>query len=432
MKTTTVRPLPEIVDPEQRKFKVTERELARVHLQDPCVYEVPLGTARYLQDRRAHELSHIKWTPSDKPPTAYADAAHVPLEYLQAAEDCRVNTLAHKAGVKLDWLSEPKGAPAMLQLALDSSPLPTLVCLALARTGCTAESKLIKKAYGEHPKGKAALKIAEKMRLYCVEADSIAGSINAAKALQELFAAAKMALRPPELKEGSKPFPGRPSDGKLDLTDEHTLDALLSSASTFMHGGRRSTGDCSDTRWGKLVIKDPPKFTPCNPMVRGPAPRPCDSGVVPSRLHRYVSDGMIFSLKRKYRHGGSVLVDMSGSMNLPFCVVASWLLRQPMATVAVYSGYGYHGDLVILARDGRRTNTCQKMPGANVIDGPALRWLSKQPRPRFWVSDGATTGIHDQGYGKAECQAICRLFHITQVLRFRHLDAHLKAHLPCR
>ena len=31
----------------------------------------------------------------------------------------------------------------------------------------------------------------------------------------------------------------------------------------------------------------------------------------------------------------------------------------------------------------------------NIVDGPALDWLGKQPGPRVWVSDGFVTGVND-------------------------------------
>ena len=32
----------------------------------------------------------------------------------------------------------------------------------------------------------------------------------------------------------------------------------------------------------------------------------------------------------------------------------------------------------------------------NVVDGPALHWLSQQKSPRVWVSDGEVTGVNDR------------------------------------
>lgn len=31
----------------------------------------------------------------------------------------------------------------------------------------------------------------------------------------------------------------------------------------------------------------------------------------------------------------------------------------------------------------------------NIVDGPALEWLNKQPGPRVWVCDGGVTGCND-------------------------------------
>lgn len=67
--------------------------------------------------------------------------------------------------------------------------------------------------------------------------------------------------------------------------------------------------------------------------------------------------------------------------------------------VAVYSGRGDTGELRIVAKGASRaTNEHFKPYGSgNVVDLPALQWLSKQPEPRLWVSDGCVTGVSDKG-----------------------------------
>jgi hypothetical protein len=52
----------------------------------------------------------------------------------------------------------------------------------------------------------------------------------------------------------------------------------------------------------------------------------------------------------------------------------------------------------------------------NVVDGPALRWLARQPEPRIWISDGHVTGIADQPSSDLAVDAIhiCRKARITR------------------
>ena len=78
----------------------------------------------------------------------------------------------------------------------------------------------------------------------------------------------------------------------------------------------------------------------------------------------------------------------------------------------MYNGSGYHGDLRIIAKNGRRVDEqyMDRHSGkGNVVDGPALDWLSTMPARRIWVSDmhvfgrGNDTGINLVKY----CYEMC-------------------------
>ena len=74
------------------------------------------------------------------------------------------------------------------------------------------------------------------------------------------------------------------------------------------------------------------------------------------------------------------------------------LSLMPAATIAMYSGSGSTGRLVIIAENGKMTNQRyinQMRNYGNIVDGPALDWLGKQPGPRLWVSDGQASGAGD-------------------------------------
>ena len=126
--------------------------------------------------------------------------------------------------------------------------------------------------------------------------------------------------------------------------------------------------------------------------------RSTDEGSYPRQLHRLLIDGMIFRHTHRGR-GGSVMIDGSGSMQLDNEDIQKILNAAPGCTVAVYSGNTHDGVLRILAQDGRQVDKQYigaPAGGANVVDGPALQWLSKQAKPRIWVSDGQVTGVNDR------------------------------------
>ena len=57
------------------------------------------------------------------------------------------------------------------------------------------------------------------------------------------------------------------------------------------------------------------------------------------------------------------------------------------------------GILRVFSKDGRMVSEAEveHYEGCgNVVDGPALEWLERQPRPRVWLSDGGVTGVDDR------------------------------------
>lgn len=199
--------------------------------------------------------------------------------------------------------------------------------------------------------------------------------------------------------------------------------------------------------WGTMTVEVPPMPLRLPRRIGKGKWRPADSGAVPRRMERWCSDQAVFSTKGRQR-SGTVLVDGSGSMGLSHEQILHVVLKAPAATVAVYSG-GRHmldgreisleewtrlhgvdraasarvtqdlngGRLQLLARKGRRVATIPSRAGANVVDGPALRWLARQRAPRVWVSDMRVTGVGEatslELYKNA--QDICRMFGIKVV-----------------
>lgn len=160
-------------------------------------------------------------------------------------------------------------------------------------------------------------------------------------------------------------------------------------------------------RWGHLKQIRVPLRRPLNTKGRAKAYRTrcVEEGTIPSRLHRLPIDQQVFGQKVGVP-GGTILVDRSGSMAMKASELLELLHERPRLTVADYGG-GYSsdsedqsgGELRILVRHGRIAAPAiiahAPGAGANVIDGPALKWLARMPRPRIWISDGFVTGIDE-------------------------------------
>lgn len=127
-----------------------------------------------------------------------------------------------------------------------------------------------------------------------------------------------------------------------------------------------------------------------------------EQGAVMRSPHRVMIDQRVFRSRERIP-GGTVLLDFSGSMKISPQQVVALLSRSRHLTVAAYSGASDSGYVTILAEKNHcapgveLNNFKNHSPGCNVIDGPALRWLATQAKPRIWVSDGQVTGIGDAG-----------------------------------
>jgi len=132
-------------------------------------------------------------------------------------------------------------------------------------------------------------------------------------------------------------------------------------------------------------------------------------------------DGAVFRSRRPTL-GGTVLIDVSGSMCLTQEDVERIVAAAPGAVVAVYASYsGFRrGAVTIVAKGGRVADipaALAKYGVGNVVDGPALEWLGRQSGPRTWVSDGDVTGVGDSIHPALYLDAIrlCRKYGIRRV-----------------
>jgi hypothetical protein len=170
------------------------------------------------------------------------------------------------------------------------------------------------------------------------------------------------------------------------------------------------------------------KFAPRRSPPRGAYAQPGRFGRGSSVPRSYWSrfppagDGAVFRARRP-APGGTVLVDVSGSMNLSQEDLETIVAAAPAATVAVYASTDRafrRGAVTIVARGGRVADIRSVHRGyteGNVVDGPALEWLGRQPEPRLWISDGVVTGVGDITTPRLllEAATLCRRFRIRRV-----------------
>ena len=211
--------------------------------------------------------------------------------------------------------------------------------------------------------------------------------------------------------------------GKLKADHEfRTFNAKYVKGSKYnnalVSGGKpiKATRSGREYYWGDMAIINEPLTQNLKHRLRGATHKPNEYGVIPHYTDRYFSDKRLFRVKKNIK-GGTVLIDASGSMSLTEDEIFKILEELPASTVAMYSGTsgyggmkargGGDGELCIIAKNQRMVSTLPESLLENVIDYPALLWLSRMPKPRIWVSDEEVTMLTKSSRGSlSEANAI--------------------------
>ncbi len=219
---------------------------------------------------------------------------------------------------------------------------------------------------------------------------------------------------------------GSQADDVLDLED-YVVSAGLCVPASVRIKGLRSGKD--SIPWGPMDILAPPLTNSCRKLPGMTRPKlVCGyTGAFryPSRALLPAADGRAFTLRRpRSAHRGTLLIDCSGSMGkqVTHDRLMAVLARSPSATIGLYAGRpaSESGSLLIAAHNGMHAarEVIDNWPhSGNVVDGPALQWLSRQKIPRVWVSDGEVTGLNDRTAINlmVEADALIAMAHIRRV-----------------
>ena len=146
----------------------------------------------------------------------------------------------------------------------------------------------------------------------------------------------------------------------------------------------------------------------------------------PSRL--LTDDRKRAFAKRVSVHGGIVVIDQSGSMDIDETTLAALLRVAPNAIVVGYShrpgDVGRTANAWMLANRGAVATSFPSGNVGNGVDGPVLRWAIGERRgsePIVWVTDGQVTDSHDHPDELLTLEC-ARLVTGARIRLVRHLD----------
>jgi hypothetical protein len=349
-----------------------------------------------------HELAHVHWSPERLPRVRH------PLILLQAVEDARINLGLERIGLRMT-LDRPQRAYVAHLAAQDakSGDIASTVVRAIASLGTEAAGMLQDEIDALPPRASAlAGEWVTRVESRLVSARDRSGDAVAPFRVARQIARdlARDLDRHGLLKKDMR-VSGIGCCQVVVDGDEGGRAAFgtgrLSAYARFLKNARaagRGAGDGHPV--GRMKIARPPLAVRQPTVLRaGLARSRCAlEGTQISRPDRLVLDRAIFSARGR-GGGGTVLVDTSGSMSLGADEVEEIVrCAGGAAVVAIYSGKGDQGELRIVARAERRVTSDHLKPygSSNVVDLPALEWLSRQPEPRCWISDGCVTGVDDQ------------------------------------
>jgi hypothetical protein len=401
-KTQRLAPLPEAVRPDGRSWEIRNGRQSGVSFSRskdaPHTLTAPLGPDPVSFRGRVEAMTAAKWSPVRRKVDPVLETTGL----MDACERARLAYLGRRQGGRLASAYNvptlpPLTADGRAALAAEVSKDPrTGAALAMASMG-TADYETVADALRDAgPLGSAILDAVESTWAGTIRARRgsdpapFANAVRAAEILNDLF-----------------------GDDAADWEDPETIESMQdaerfreSMEGLYDHGG-------GEPRWTPLTdIVTPPMPLRLPARLRARKRRCSDGGVAPVAMHRWVTDGRVFRERSPRPGGGTVLVDVSGSMSLDAEDVLAIMEAMPAGTIATYCGADPVGLLTIVAKDGRRCRAEDLAPryGGNECDLPALEWLNTQPGPRYWVTDGHVVagGGGDHGAAVRQCADAAR------------------------
>jgi len=387
------------------------------------ILEVPFGSDPASRVVRAHELMHVRVSPCGGAWTrAHRDVAPRALE---CSEELRVNTLLERLGFSVVALkdgSEKLGGTRVAQ----AGDWREALCFLLAVLGTGGERDYLAGIRAAQPTWMAGLRAVRKR----------VNTMLAGAMVEEL---ASTVLDHDGVGAGYARFTvsiARLIDSAADAKPPDSPEELRQFRRSLEPGGRRAASG----RFAELVLDTSLAMTRRPRSSGARRSQPCAVGTVLRYPGRLLTDDYqrAFATKRA-GHGGVVVIDQSGSMNIAADDLARLLREAPDAIVVGYSHPpGDRGDTAngwILAERGGVATHCPNGNVGNGVDGPVLRWAIARAKgrvPVVWVTDGQVTDSNDHPSDEltSECAQLVRKNRIQMVATLAEAGAALRCHSP--
>jgi hypothetical protein len=350
------------------------------------ILEVPLGNDATSRVVRAHELMHARVSPHLF--EHYGTLVEMAPRALECAEEFRVNTLIDRLHFDVSLLRDGSERGGARRIA-ESGDWSEAICFLMAVLGTGGEKEFLAGIRQIEPSWMSGLRAVRK-RALAIMAGFTSAQLGATRLNEEMlpsgYANATVVL-------------ARILTQSMDARPPCTSEALLAFRRSLEPGGRRPpTGKFAPLKFDDTVLMSP---RPRSAGVR--RARASTSGLsmrYPSRL--LTDDRKRAFSQRSTLHGGIVIIDMSGSMDIEQDSLTMLLRRAPNALVVGYShrpgDNGSTPNVWILADRG---SVATMIPSGNIgngVDGSVLVWALGRRRvsePVVWVTDGQVTDSHD-------------------------------------
>ncbi len=350
------------------------------------ILEVPFGHDSRSRVVRAHELMHARVSPHGLSwETLFADVSPRALE---CAEEYRVNSLLDRLGFDVALLRDGSEKSGGRRLA-EAGEWDQAVCFLLAVLGTGSERDYLAGIRAGNPAWLPGLRAVRKRAV----------ALMSRYATASIGATHRDDMGVPMGYAQTTVVLARLLTQSMVARVPEDPEALRQFRRSLEPGGRRPpTG-----RFAELC------FAEQGEMRR----RPRASGVRHSRASttgtvmrfpgRLLTDEQQRAFGRTaHHHGGIVIIDQSGSMDIDECDLEALMRRAPDALVVGYShrpgDRGVTANAWVLAQRGKVAASCPSGNVGNGVDGPMLRWaVSQRTRgePIVWVTDGQVTDSHD-------------------------------------
>lgn len=401
----TNRPVPSAIDGKPWTVEESDNETTGATDMRSRHMVAPRHDTEMARLVRLHELAHAKITPR-RPADKCAEEAHCSIEALQWSEDNRVGrflqTIPATAG-RLD-----------LESAIADSAMDDIAAILPDGGGPDTVRALAGILLADYWLGSTRHRwAAAAVRAGKVTAEQASNVVDRVDTIVSAYRGRRRSRANPFSPAGMK---------RITYPMARAFDIEFPDASQTTESQRRAGAAvervAAQKGWGILEAVDRIPMPRSIRPRRAPRRRFADSGVNPTAMHRLTTDQRVFASKVP-QAGGTILCDASGSMSYSADDIERIIAEAPATLIAFYAGESMSGGIIVAAEGGRAADPedvlsalYSRWGGGNEIDGPALRWLARQPGPRFWVSDEhvGASGMDFGKHGAAwhECMAICR------------------------